>query len=359
MTSQKDQRRHALAELRELAGLPLSAGQIFRRADEVLRGALGYDGVCWHGTDPATGLVTSVLTDDLRLEDFRQAVELEIWTEDVSQFADLRRGGRTAESLSRATLGRPGTSRRFREQIAPAGFGDELRALFDAAGASWGCAAFMRAPDRGAYRSGEVAFAQRAARLLGVALRRSQMRAVAVGSAAGEHPLAVLLLDSRNRVVRADDRAEVLLKEIADDAVGVFEVPTALLMAVEQARAAKAAAGVPPRLRVRTHAGEWFVLSTSIMGSAADHMAAVVITPASAADVMPVVFATYGLTVREREVAVQVLRGSDTREIARVLSLTPLTVQDHLKSVFTKAGVRSRRDFVARLVASQVPEIWH
>ncbi|WP_425424453.1 helix-turn-helix domain-containing protein [Streptomyces lushanensis] len=73
---------------------------------------------------------------------------------------------------------------------------------------------------------------------------------------------------------------------------------------------------------------------------------------------MPVVFATYGLTVREREVAVQVLRGGDTREIARVLSLTPLTVQDHLKSVFAKAGVRSRRDFVARLVASQVPEIW-
>ncbi|QXE37692.1 helix-turn-helix transcriptional regulator [Streptomyces sp. GMY02] len=357
MTSQKDQQRHALAELRELAGLPLGAGQIFRRADEVLRGALGYDAVCWHGTDPATGLVTSVLTDDLRLEDFRQAVELEIWTEDVSQFAGLRRSGRMAESLSRATMGRPATSRRFREQIAPAGFGDELRALFDAAGASWGCAAFMRAPDRGAYRPGEVALAQRAARVLGVALRRSQMRAT--GSSAGEHPPAVLLLDSRNRVVRADDRAEMLLKEIADDAVGVFAVPTAVLMAVEQARAAKAAAGVPPRLRVRTHAGEWFVLSTSIMGSAADHMAAVVITPASAADVMPVVFATYGLTVREREVAVQVLRGSDTREIARALSLTPLTVQDHLKSVFTKAGVRSRRDFVASLVASQVPEIWN
>ncbi|WP_046494768.1 helix-turn-helix transcriptional regulator [Streptomyces odonnellii] len=356
MTSQKEQRRHALAELRELAGLSLGAAQIFRRADEVLRGALGYDGVCWHGTDPATGLVTSVLTDDLRLEDFRQAVELEIWTEDVSQFAGLRRSGRMAESLSRATLGRPATSRRFREQIAPAGFGDELRALFDAAGASWGCAAFMRAPDRGAYRPGEVALAQRAARILGAALRRSEMRAT--GSPAGDHPPAVLLLDSRNRVVRADDRAEMLLKEIADDAVGAFKVPTAVLMSVEQARAAKAAAGVPPRLRVRTHAGEWFVLSTSIMGSAADHMAAVVITPASAADVMPVVFATYGLTPREREVAVQVLRGSDTREIARVLSLTPLTVQDHLKSVFTKAGVRSRRDFVARLVASQVPEIW-
>ncbi|QIQ04774.1 helix-turn-helix transcriptional regulator [Streptomyces liangshanensis] len=356
MTSQRDQQRRALAELRELVGLPLDTGQIFRRADEVLRGALGYDGVCWHGTDPATGLVTSVLTDDLQLEDFRQAVELEIWTEDVSQFADLRRSSRDAESLSRATRGRPGTSRRFREQIAPAGFGDELRALFDSAGASWGCAAFMRAPERGAFRPGEVALAERAARVLGVALRSSQLRAA--GTSEGGHPPAVLLLDSRNRVVRADDRAEALLREIADDAVGVFQVPTSLLMAVEQARSAQAAARVAPRLRVRTHTGAWLVLSTSIMGSGADHLAAVVITPATAADVMPVVFATYGLTVREREVALHVLRGSDTREIARVLSLTPLTVQDHLKSVFTKAGVRSRRDFVAHLIASQVPEIW-
>ncbi|MYV51505.1 helix-turn-helix transcriptional regulator [Streptomyces sp. SID3212] len=355
MTSQKDQRRHAIAELEELADLPLSAAQIFRRADEVLRPVLGYDGVCWHGTDPATGLVTSVLTDDLRLEDFRHAVELEIRTEDVTQFADLRRGGLVADSLTRATRGRPGDSRRFREQIAPAGFGDELRALFEAAGAAWGCAAFMRAPDRGAYRVGEVALARRAARSLGTALRHSQMRAA--GSPAGGHPPAVLLLDSRNRVVRADDRAEVLLGEISDDAVGVFEVPTSLLMAVEQARAAKAAAGAPPRLRVRTHAGAWLVLNTSIMGCGADHLAAVVITPANADDVLPVVFATYGLTAREREVAVQVLRGRDTREIARALSLKPLTVQDHLKSVFTKAGVRSRRDLVAGLVASRVPEI--
>ncbi|MFI6703528.1 LuxR C-terminal-related transcriptional regulator [Streptomyces sp. NPDC050509] len=356
MTSQRDQQRRALADLQDLTRRPLTAPQIFRGADEVLRDALGYDGVCWHGTDPASGLVTSVLTDDLRLEDFRQAMELEIWTNDVTQFTDIRRSGHRADTLSRATNGRPGLSRRFREQIAPAGFGDELRVLFDTAGGYWGCAAFMRAPDRGAYRPGQLALAERAARILGSALRRSQLPLADVPIA--PQPPAVLLLGADHRVTHIDEQAERLLCEFADDADGVFAVPTAFVMAAEAARGAKAAGRVPPPLRVRTGSGAWFVLNTSILGGLDDPSVAVVITAASAADVMPVVFATYGLTAREREVALKVLRGHDTREIARALCMTTLTVQDHLKSVFAKAGVHSRREFVAHLVASQNPVVW-
>lgn len=339
-----------------MAQEPLTPSEIFRRADEVLREAVGFDGVCWHGTDPATGLVTSVLTDDLRLEDFSHAVELEIWSEDVTQFADIRRSGRRADTLSRATNGQPGLSRRFREQIAPAGFGDEMRVLFDTAGGHWGCAAFMRAPDRGSYRPGQLALAQRAARVLGTALQRSQLTLAAAPFTT--QPPAVLLLGPDNRVTHADEQAERLLVEFADAANRVFAVPTPFVMAAEQARAAHASGNVPPPLRVRSDTGAWFVLNTSLLGGSGDATVAVVITAASAADVMPVVFATYGLTTREREVALRVLRGDDTREIARTLCMTTLTVQDHLKSVFTKAGVRSRRDFVAHLIASQVPVVW-
>jgi len=52
----------------------------------------------------------------------------------------------------------------------------------------------------------------------------------------------------------------------------------------------------------------------------------------------------------EREAAVSgfVLRGLSTDDIARVLCISPLTVQQHVKAIFDKTGVRSRRELVAQ-----------
>jgi DNA-binding CsgD family transcriptional regulator len=68
-------------------------------------------------------------------------------------------------------------------------------------------------------------------------------------------------------------------------------------------------------------------------------------------EVAPLILAAYELTERERTVAALVLGGRSTEQIADELSISPSTVQQHLKSVFDKVGVRSRRELVAQIFA--------
>ncbi|MGV9271240.1 helix-turn-helix transcriptional regulator [Kitasatospora sp. NPDC003701] len=345
--------QQAIEGLRELAGAGLTAEAVFRRADELLREVLAYDAVCWHTADPATGLVNSVLSDDLSLDSFEEAVRLEVWTDDPATFPKIRRSGVRAETLSRVTQGRPERAVRYREQIVPAGFGDEMRAAFDAHGGMWGCAAFMRAPDRGPFLGRQRQLADTAARHLGNALRASHLPpgGEAVGGAGVDAGPAVVVLGASNRLLAVSGPAEDLLARLADPSRTSLGLPTAFAMAAEHAR--RTACGLPvpqSKIRIQARDGRWYVLHASpLQGSAAGEVT-VVAAPATPADAMPLYLSAYGLTAREQEVALLLVRGCDTRDVSRLLAMKPYTVQDHLKSVFAKAGVASRRELIARIM---------
>ena len=109
----------------------------------------------------------------------------------------------------------------------------------------------------------------------------------------------------------------------------------------------------PPRARVRARSGRWLVLhaSTAWPGPGAVGQIAVIIEVARPVEVAPLILAAYDLTPRERTLAALVLGGRSTEQIAVELSISPLTVQQHLKAVFDKVGVRSRRELVAQIFA--------
>jgi DNA-binding CsgD family transcriptional regulator len=87
---------------------------------------------------------------------------------------------------------------------------------------------------------------------------------------------------------------------------------------------------------------------TPLETDGARHTAAI-IEPADPARISTLLMSAYGLTTREQDLTRLVLQGCSTAEIGEQLVVSPHTVQQHLKSIFEKTGVRSRRDLVGKV----------
>jgi DNA-binding CsgD family transcriptional regulator len=165
-------------------------------------------------------------------------------------------------------------------------------------------------------------------------------------------PPGVVVLDEDGSQSATNAAGERWLDELGADP-GDDELPLELLALAARLQAVDGTEGRSPRLRVRTRAGRWAVLHASWLGKPPTRSAAVIIEQATPSEVLPVLLSAYGLTQQERRVTALACRGLSTIEIAAQLHVTTHTVQDHLKSIFTKTGVRSRRQLVATLLKQQ------
>jgi DNA-binding CsgD family transcriptional regulator len=109
-----------------------------------------------------------------------------------------------------------------------------------------------------------------------------------------------------------------------------------------------------PRTRLRTASGHWLVLHASrLSGSSTQGQIAVIVEVARPVEIAPLIAQAYDLSGRESEIMQSVLRGWSTVEMTDTFHISSHTVQDHLKAIFEKVGVRSRRELVGQLFAQQ------
>jgi DNA-binding CsgD family transcriptional regulator len=144
------------------------------------------------------------------------------------------------------------------------------------------------------------------------------------------------------------------LDELFDSTRESAAVPLVLASIAHNAR--RAAAGQSDEVasvRLPGRSGGWLRLDASLMSDRDAGRVAVIVGLSREPEVATFIAEVYGLSKREREVTRLVLHGRSTEEMAELLHVSAYTVQDHLKSIFDKIGVRSRRELVAQLFLQQ------
>ncbi|NYD33101.1 response regulator transcription factor [Nocardioides kongjuensis] len=344
------------------AGLDLESFLV--EAVESLRRAVPWVSACVGTHDPRTLLLTSdrkfghLLGQDPRDAEFGL---LEYGSPEATSFTELAAAERPAAGVFLQTGGDVERSMRIASyHLLHYGHADEARLVFREGSEVWGGMGLMRGTDDRPFDDAEIDFLASLAPAFARGVRAGLMARLAGVDEPDDGPTevpgpAVVIIGSGYRVAQMTPTAEHRLRELARDPDG--GIPVALLSGLVGAarRYARGETTVLPRCRARTRLGRWLILQAGPLSSTGDHDGDVVITieEARPPEIVGLVVAAFGLTPRERDVTQLVLQGVGTQEIGRALHMSAYTVQDHLKAVFDKAGVRSRRELIARVFFDQ------
>jgi DNA-binding CsgD family transcriptional regulator len=329
----------------------LSPEELRDRVLPGLRRAVPFDAAFWATVDPTTLLPTRPHQEGLPADTVPYFIRNELFDSDVNKWTALAARPAGVRTLAQATAGDMDASPRYRDIFRPLGFGDELRAVFRVGGASWGYMCLHR--DAGApFSRQEVAWVDRLAAHLAEGIRAGILVASTEFGDLEDAP-GLVVVGSDGALLSTTEAGERWLEELADSPHEPATVPIAVQTLAATFRGPDPPPGWLPRLRVRTRAGRWAVLHASRMATVGMDAVAVIIEEPSPAELAPVVMLAYGLTKQEQALTSLVCRGLSTSAIAQRLHITPNTIQDHLKSIFEKTGVGSRRELVATIFQEQ------
>jgi len=310
---------------------------------------------CWYTLDPASLLVTAHHQRGL-LEIPSDWFVHEYYEDDVHKLAEVARSDRGLSTVHDATGGEPSRSPAWNRFVRPLGGDQELLvALRARGGAVWGVLALYREPGTPLFDDAELGFLQDVAPFLADGARRCLLLGEAIDPEGPEAPGLVVLREDWT-VDSLSPGVTRWLAELPDgDRERRGRLPGAVLAVAARALALAETAGVPGEVafaRVLTRDGRWLVLHGAELVANGSRRVSVIIQLAHPARIAPLLMDAYGLTEREQDVTCLVLQGNSTAEIATRLVVSALTVQQHLKSVFDKTGVRSRRELVGKVFFS-------
>jgi DNA-binding CsgD family transcriptional regulator len=341
-------RRDAAQSIIEVCQLGLGPDALRARLLPLLKRAVPADGIWWATADPATLLFTGTYQEEIPAATKPYFVQNEFMADDVNKWTDVARDKDGVKTLLQATDGVMSRSPRYTDIFQPLGFADELRAAFRVNGASWGFVCLHRETQR-PFSAQDVLFMRAISPHVALGLRAGVIAATLDETPVDASP-GVVLLSADLAATGWTPAAERWLDELGYEGGRNAPLPTEILAVAAQLRGRTDPDAGIPRLRVRTRTGRWAVLHASRLPTRDGDAIAVIIDSAAAAEVAPIIMLAYGLSAQERVITGLVCQGMSTIEIAAETGISTNTVQDHLKSIFDKVGVRSRRELVVQIL---------
>jgi DNA-binding CsgD family transcriptional regulator len=338
------------ARIAELSGRGHDLVTFWRECTEVLEAAVPhYDRPCWYTLDPASLLITSHYHDGLPQYPPKM-LRHEYYGDDVNQISDVVRSDSGISTLHEATGGDPSSSPSWQMNMEMGG-DQEMIAAVRTGGAVWGAVGLYRAPGEPLFDSEEKAFLKAIAPHLATGARTGLLVGEARAPQWPDSP-GLVVLSEDGEVESTTPGVERWLSDLPDGDLDGGRLPSVVHAVAGRAlRAAEGSddSGEVALARVLSRSGTWVVLHGTSLVASGSRRAAVIVEPAHPARITPLLMSAYGFTEREQEVTRLVLGGDSTVQMAERLVVSPHTVQEHLKKIFEKTSVRSRRELVGKV----------
>ncbi len=348
----------AYEEIRRIShsGAPLESltSQITLRMKDLL----DVDLVALLVTDPVTFLGLDAYTLGFTDEDVRYFLSHIYLQNEHWSFLDMKANRESISLLSSYTRGKLETEARYTDFYRPYGIEYEVRTTLNTGDAYWGALCLMRGKESRDFTTSEQQVLSQLSHHIGDGMRSAILRRALEQDQGGS--MTTIMVDKGDRMLFGSRQAEEILEAFASpDQTDRTVLPRPLIsvLALRNRGSDPVAVPVEPRLTLPDQRGRWWTVTALEPGAGShpDVAAMLVVSPATPEERFPRLMALYDLTPREREMVEWIAAGLSTKEIAGQLFVSEYTVQDHLKKIFGKLNVTSRRELMALLFRRVMP----
>ena len=356
-------RARARERIAALGAAGLEDRDLRRQVLAVLREVIDFGAFVWLLTDPVTAVGAAPLAEVPCITELPALIKAKYATP-VNRWTALQLQAFPAGLLNHAVGGELSRSHVWREVLSRYGIGDVASVVLADQYGCWGFLDLWRDDTREPFNAADAELIATLAAPLASALRHCQARTFVEPATPHRHDggPVVLTLDDDLRITSRTAASQAWLNVLLPPDPDERAIPASVYNVAAQLLAAEKGIDDRPAW-ARTHlaGGFWLTLRAARLspddkpGAPADGGATLVVTieEASAAERLDLFSRSFGLTAREHELVGLLATGSDTRAMARQMSLSEHTIQDHLKSIFTKTGARDRVTVLSRALGTR------